>query len=238
MVMDAVDLTLVLPAWEEAENLRGLLPELRAVLDGLGARWEIVVVDAPAPRDATAEVCAAAGVRHLWREGGEHYGDAVRSGIAASRGRWVVFMDADGSHEPAQVAVLWAARDRADLVIASRYTAGGRTENPPTLVAMSLAVNLSFRLALGLRCADVSNSFRIYRGDDLRALAPACSHFDVVEELLVRLLVAHPGYRVLEIPAAFRTRRSGVTKRQLVPFLRAYVTTLRRLRALQRSARD
>lgn len=234
--MDAVDLTLVLPAWEEAENLRVLLPELRAVLDGLGVRWEILVVDAPAPRDATAEVCAAAGVRHLRRQGGPDYGDAVRTGIAASRGRHVVFMDADGSHEPAQVAALWAARDRADLVIASRYVRGGRTDNPRALVAMSLAVNLTFRVALGLRCADVSNSFRLYRGADLRALAPACRHFDIVEELLVRLLVAHPGYRVLEVPAAFRTRRAGVTKRRLGPFLRGYVTTLGRLRALQRDA--
>lgn len=234
---DTLDLTVALPAYEEADNLRALLPELRRVLDGLGASYEIVVVDTPEPRDGTPEVCAAHGARHVPRVGGLRYGHAVATGIAASRGRWVVFMDADGSHEPEQVARLWEARHDADLVIASRYTRGGRTDNPAALVAMSLAVNLAFRVALGLRCADVSNSFRLYRGDDLRALTLSCQNFDVVEELLVRITLDRPGYRVLEIPAAFRTRRAGVTKRELVPFVRSYVGTLRRLRAVQRAAR-
>ncbi len=162
------------------------------------------------------------------------YSHAVTSAIAASRGRWVVFMDADGSHDPAQVGRLWAERQAADLVIASRYTRGGHTDNPAILIAMSLAVNVVFRVVLGLTCADVSNSFRLYRGDDLCALTLECENFDIVEEILVKLCFARPGYTVKEIPATFAQRRSGRTKRDLRAFAVSYVGTLRRLHALKR----
>ena len=229
-----VELTVALPAYEEGPNLAVLLPVLRGVLDGLGVTYEIVVADTPEPRDETPQVCTANGARYVPRTGGMLYSHAVTSAIAASRGRWVVFMDADGSHDPAQVGRLWAERHAADLVIASRYTRGGHTENPAILIAMSLAVNVVFRVVLGLTCADVSNSFRLYRGDDLRALTLECENFDIVEEILVKLCFARPGYTVKEIPATFAQRRSGRTKRDLRAFAVSYVGTLRRLHALKR----
>lgn len=229
-----VELTVALPAYEEGPNLAVLLPVLRGVLDNLGVTYEIIVADTPEPRDETPQVCAANGARYVPRTGGLLYSHAVTTAIAASRGRWVVFMDADGSHDPAQVGRLWAERDAADLVIASRYTRGGHTDNPAILIAMSLAVNVVFRVVLGLTCADVSNSFRLYRGADLRALTLECENFDIVEEILVKLCFARPGYTVKEIPSTFAQRRSGRTKRDLRAFAVSYVGTLRRLHALKR----
>ncbi len=229
-----VELTVALPAYEEGPNLADLLPVLRNVLDGLHIPYEIIVADTPEPRDRTPEICAENGVRYVPRAGGLLYSHAVTTAIAASRGRWVVFMDADGSHEPAQVGRLWAERHAADLVIASRYTAGGSTENPAVLIAMSHVVNIVFRLVLGLTCADVSNSFRLYRGDDLRALDLQCANFDIVEEILVKLCFSREGYSVKEIPSTFSQRRSGKTKRDLRAFALSYVATLKRLHALKR----
>jgi dolichol-phosphate mannosyltransferase len=231
------ELSVVLPAWKEAENLEWLLPELRAVLEGLGVTWEILVIDAPEPVDPTGEVCRAAGVRCVPRRGGTLYGDAVRTGLAEARGAWIVMMDADGSHETGQVARLWAARARADLLIASRYVAGGQTENPAVLIGMSLAVNVVFRLVLHLSVRDVSNSFRLYRAAPLRALRLECDNFDIVEEILVKLC-ADPSLRVLELPTTFARRRKGETKRDLRAFAVSYLATLRRLRRLQARARE
>ena len=146
--MDSPDLTVALPAYQEGPNLAELLPELRRVLDGLGLRYEILVADTPTPMDDTPAVCAANGVRYVPRVGGTTYSHAVNTAIAASRGRHVVFMDADGSHDPAFVARLWAERGNADIVIASRYAPGGRTENPAVLIGMSLMVNVVFRAVL------------------------------------------------------------------------------------------
>lgn len=230
----AVQLSVCIPAFEEGPNLAWLLPQLLGVLNRLGASYEVIVADTPEPRDQTPAVCTAHGVRHVPRTGGMLYGDAVTTAIAASRGRWVVFMDADGSHDPEQVGRLWAERDTADLVIASRYTRGGSTENPAILIAMSLAVNVVFRVALGLTCADVSNSFRLYRGDDLRRLKLECKNFDIVEEILVKLCFAGARYEVKEIPSLFAQRRSGKTKRDLRKFAISYLHTLHRLRKLKR----
>ena len=229
-----IDLSIVLPAYEEGENLERLLPKLQEVAKRMAASHEILVVDTETPRDATPEVCVRYGARYVPREGGAMYASAVGTGIARSHGRYVVFMDADGSHNPEFIPELWKWRQDYDLVIASRYAPGGKTENPWILVLMSHVVNVVFRLVLGLRCLDVSNSFRLYRGEDLRKLRLECQHFDVVEEILVKLVYSRQGYRIKETPSTFEKRKAGKTKRQLVTFALGYLGTLWRLLSLKR----
>jgi len=228
------ELSIVLPAYEEAANLTHLLPRLKAVARGLTPRCEILVIDAQAPRDETPAVCREQGVRYLARGEGALYGHAIRTAVKEARGTFVVCMDADGSHSPEFVARLWEQRLEADLVIASRYVAGGQTENPAALILLSLLVNVVFRLALGLKCHDVSNSFRLYRGDDFRALRLKCNHFDIVEEILVKLMTLHPGYRVKEVAFCFEKRKAGKTKRNLFTFALGYGITLLRMMKLRR----
>ena len=233
---DPPELTIALPAYEEAANLEQLLPAIRIVLDGLGVPYEILVADTESPRDETPDVCARHGVTYLSRVGGPLYSHAVRTALKASCGKWLIFMDADGSHSPEFIALLWNARAGADLVIASRYMAGGSTENPAILVFLSHLVNVIFRFTLGLHCADVSNSFRLYRGDDIRALRLECENFDIVEEILVTLCCVNSSYVVKEIPCVFRKRQAGKTKRNLATFAVSYLGTLVRLARLKRAA--
>jgi len=227
----------VLPAYEEAANLDVLLPQLHAVAKSLTASYEIVVVDTESPRDATPDVCRKHAARYIARREGNLYGHAIRTAVAEARGKFIVFMDADGSHNPNFISSLWQHRNEADLVIASRYVRGGKTENPAVLIFMSLTVNYVFRFFLGLNCLDVSNSFRLYRGDDLRALRLGCNHFDIVEEILVKLVFAHKNYRVKEVPFVFEKRKAGKTKRNLLLFALGYVVTLLRLLKLKYEAR-
>jgi len=237
MSQPEIEISIVLPAYEEAENLKLLLPQLRAVLGGLSPGFEIVVVDTEQPRDATPEVCRENDVRYLPREGGSFYGDAIRTGIRHSLGKYIICMDADGSHDPDFLPQLWKYRGDYDLVIASRYVPGGKTENSAILIGMSLMVNIAFRLVLGLRCHDVSNSFRLYQGDALRALTLECNHFDVVEEILVKLSSSRPSYRIMEVPFTFKKRHAGKTKRDLVSFALNYLGTLCRLYRLKQKAK-
>ena len=231
-------LSIVLPACEEADNLRVILPALREALarTDIGTSYEIIVVDTPTPRDATEEVCAAHDALHVRETPPSSYGGALRQGIALSRGEWVLTMDADGSHPPGVLPRLWAAREGAELVIASRYMKGGKTANPPLLVWMSLVVNIVFRGVLGLQCADISSSYRLYRGDALRSLPLRCLHFDIAQETLVKLPLHHPGARIREIPFFFEQRRAGRTKRHLLSFTVSYLTTLATLWKLKRQA--
>lgn len=231
------ELSVVLPAYEEAANLKCLLPRLNAVARELTPSYEILVIDAQSPRDETPAVCGEFAVRYLARTGGSMYGHAIRTAIREARGTFIIIMDADGSHAPEFLPRLWEQRADADLVIASRYVAGGRTENPAVLILMSLTVNVLFRLALGLKCRDVSNSFRLYRGQDFRELRLKCNHFDIVEEMLVKLTTLHPGYCIREVPFCFEKRKAGKTKRNLFTFALGYGITLVRMMRLRREAR-
>ncbi len=128
-------------------------------------------------------------------------------------------MDADGSHSPEFIRELWEKRHNADVVIASRYVAGGHTDNPGLLVGMSRILNRIFRFIVGFPVLDVSNSFRLYRGDLLRSLRLTYRHFDILEEILAKLLwQGRTPATVLEIPYHFERRLAGKSKRNLLVF--------------------
>jgi dolichol-phosphate mannosyltransferase len=224
------ELSIVLPAYQEEENLRLLLPRIHDSLARLGVRGEIVVVDTMTPLDATADLCRATGARYVPRAGGNTYGDAVRSGIAAVRAPLVVFMDADGSHPPEWIEKLHAFRDSHDVVIASRYVEQGFTENGATLVLMSRVLNWTYAFVLGIRCKDVSNSFRLYHTAQLKALTLRCNNFDIVEEILFKLVRHNRPLQIKEVPSTFKQRMFGKTKRNLLVFMATYIFTLIKLR--------
>lgn len=230
------DLSVILPSYEEAGNLRWILPELKSTLSALGISFEILVVDTEMPRDETPVICIENGVAYVPRTGGALYSHALKTGIALAKGTKILCMDSDGSHPPSFVPEMWSARERADLVIASRYVKGGRTENPAMLIFLSYLVNVIFRLILGIKCRDLSNSFRLYRGDDLRSLHLECRNFDIIEEILLKLSLRDARFSILELPFTFQTRKEGKTKRDLVAFMFSYLGTLRRLRHLRKSA--
>lgn len=226
------DLSVVLPAYLEEENLRVLLPRLLSTLRAMGTAFEILVIDTETAMDNTGGACKEHGVHYLNRKGGNSFGNAVRTGIHHARGRRILFMDADGSHTPEFIPGLYRHIDEADVVIASRYVEGGVTENTKTLVIMSLVLNWTYAFVLGLRCKDVSNSFKIYRGQQLKEIELTCDNFDIVEEILYKLRVLNPGLTIKEIPFCFKKRMFGETKRNLVTFIMTYLITILKLRLM------
>jgi dolichol-phosphate mannosyltransferase len=227
------ELTVMLPAYGEADNLRILLPAIKKVIAELGVTAEIIVLDAACPVDDTQAVCLENQVTWLPRQGGNRYGDAVRTGIRASTGEFVITMDSDGSHNPQFIHELWKNRAKADVVIASRYVPGGVTENPWLLVAMSRVLNVIFKIFVGMPVYDVSNSFRLYRGDLLRSVHPTYANFDVLEEILAKLIWGPDSISILELPFRFEKRRYGKPKRQLIVFGVQFLTALFKLGSLR-----
>ena len=221
----SIELSVVLPAYREAAALKKLMSPLISSLAELTAASEIIVVDSAKALDETEAVCRDFGVRHLRQRGGSGYGNAVRTGIQEARGRYILLMDADGSHNPAHIQRLWRERENFDVVIGSRYVPGGRTENPPILIFLSWTVNVVFRLCFGQKCKDMSTSFRLYRAEPLKALRLRSHNFDIVEEILI-LLSARS---ITEVPVTFEQRKAGRSKRNLVLFAFGYGWTLVRL---------
>lgn len=230
------DLSIIIPAYQEAGNLRELLPILVATVKGLSVDYEILVVDSEEPLDDTEAVCrvhATDGVQHIRRREGLSFGSAYRTGIADSTGRFVVLMDGDGSHDPEFVTRLFNNRKEADVVVASRYTQGGSTDNMRLLQWMSWMVNVTYRIVFSLDCKDVSNSFKLYQGDALRRLSLVSNNFDIIEEILIKLQREVGRLTIREIPFHFRSRKYGQTKRQLLLFVFTFGASILRLKFMK-----
>ena len=233
-----VDLSVTIAAYREAENLALMLPAIKAAAAGLTPDFEVLIVDTQEAMDDTEAICAANGVRHVRRSGGNSYGDATRTVIREARGKYMLNMDADGSHSPEYFAAMWAERERYDITIGSRYAPGGHTENPAVLIWMSYVLNLTFRIAFRIRAKDVTNSFRLYRREILTPLRLESNDFDILEEILIKVTLRKPPARLGEVPVTFARRKAGESKRKLVQFALGYLSTLKRMRAFAKSARQ
>lgn len=228
--MNKKDLSVIIPAYLEEENLRVLLPRINAVLVSMKISYEILIVDTLQAMDNTKEVCVEFNAHYINRQGGNNYGDAVRTGISRAQGECTIFMDADGSHTPEFIRDIYENCVGNDVVIASRYIQGGGTDNNKVLIFMSLIVNVVYSLVLGLNCKDVSNSFKLYKTSDIKRLNLKCDNFDIVEEILFRLKRNKRDLKIKEIPYVFKKRMFGNTKRNLFLFMLSYVFTLLKLR--------
>lgn len=102
-------------------------------------------------------------------------------------------------------------------------------------MALSRILNIMFKLFVGMPVYDISNSFRLYRGDLLRNITPTYANFDILEEILAKLLWGNSTQpaRVVEIPFKFEQRKYGKSKRKLIVFTFQFITALFKLRWLR-----
>lgn len=230
-----MELSIVLPAYKEAENLKKILPEIHAQVSKLNIEYEILIVDTIEKMDDTFDVCKSNNAVYITREGGNYYGDAIRTGIKKARGKYLVFMDADRSHEAKSIVDLYneITNKNLDVVIGSRYCKGGKTDNNIILKMMSWSLNLTYRIIFRLKVKDCSNSFRIYKKEYLDKIELECDNFDIVEEILIKLVGNNSNLKIAEIPTYFKKRDQGVSKRDLVRFVFTYFQTIHKLRQLE-----
>ena len=229
------EISVVLPAYQEAENLKNILPKLNEALSKNGAEYEILVIDTREAMDNSEAVCNENDVLYINRENGNMYGDAIRTGFSHSNGRFTVVMDADGSHDPKDIIRFYDEMKSGnyDLIIGSRYCKGGQTDNSFILKSMSWALNLTYRLVFGIKAKDISNSYRMYRTNEIQRLKLECDNFDIVEEILIKLNCMIDGFSVKEVPICFSKRDKGESKRDLFKFILSYLKTMKRLKSIK-----
>lgn len=205
-----VELSVVLPTYNEREALPRLRPRLEAaVAPGMG---ELLVVDDDSP-DGTGAYVAALSDEGRWRlttrRGARGLASAVVEGLRLSRGRLIVVMDADGSHPPEVIPRLIEPlrSGAAEFVLASRFVAGGSDTG---LVGYRRAISWgASRLARGLTpVRDPMSGFFAFRREILERghLAP------VGYKIGLEILVKCSPRPVLEIPFHFQHRLAGVSK--------------------------
>jgi dolichol-phosphate mannosyltransferase len=225
--------TVVLPTYNEAENITRLVPDLLALPEGL----RIIVVDDASP-DGTGALADKFASEHagrvmvVHRAGKLGLGTAYMAGFAAAEqlgSDGVITMDADFSHNPQHIGAMLACLADADLVIGSRYVPGGAAVNsPPARRLLSWSANLVSRTALGFKAHDVTAGFRIYRRNLLAAL-PLDQIFSSGYSFLIETLylIERGGWRVAEVPIQFYDRTAGQSKVSRLEIARAMYTVMR-----------
>jgi dolichol-phosphate mannosyltransferase len=233
------EIWVVIPTYDEAENVQPMLRAVLGVLDRSGLSGRVLVVDDGSP-DGTADLAEAMArgddrVAVLRRPAKEGIGPAYRAGFRralAAGAALVVEMDCDFSHDPACIpALVDAARD-ADLVLGSRYVPGGGVERwGAARRAISRGGCWYARRVLGVEVRDLTGGFKCFRRGVLEALplervAGAGYVFQV--EMTYRALLA--GFRVVEVPITFTERAHGRSKmsRRIVLEAAVLVPGLRR----------
>lgn len=225
------DLAVLIPAWNERENLELLLPALRETLDGLGLCWEIIVADGGS-RDGTAEAATRRGARVI-QQRRPGYGAALMEAIAASQASYIVTMDADLSHRPTFIEDLWKHRAEAEVLIASRYVPGGESRTHWFRRLCSSILNVTYSRVLSLPLRDLSSGFRMYRRDIMEGLRLRARDFDILEEILIKVHAL--GFRIRELPFRYLSRGTGRSHARFLKFGWAYFKTLIRMWQLRNS---
>jgi dolichol-phosphate mannosyltransferase len=234
-----VNVLIVLPTYNEAENIALLLPELLAL------PVHVCVVDDGSP-DGTGRIADEwrardARVRTVHRSGKLGLGTAYIAGFREALAHGydaALTMDADFSHHPRYIAAMRAALSSADLVIGSRYVAGGEVRYPLHRRLLSRGSNLIARTALGLKTHDCTAGFRLYRAEVLRAM-PLDSIFSNGYSFLTETIwhVQRLGFRIAEVPIVFEDRVRGASKISSREIFKGAATVgrlaLRRLRGAQ-----
>lgn len=229
--MTDMQYSIILPSYSEARNLKLLLPELNQVMSSLAKSFEIIVIDTQQSQDNTQEICSTYNVKYVNREPTDSYGDAFRTGLRVGLGKYFIFMDSDGSHTPDFIPKMinHVEREEVDLIIASRYIQGGKSANNPLLLSLSKVLNAIYSKVLKINCKDVSNSFRLYRAALLIEMELTSNNFDILEEVLFKLIHQNKSFKLAEIPYSFQRRRHGKSKRNFLMFSLTYLITLLKL---------
>ena len=211
----------MLPTYNEAENVEAIVRAALPHLASTGLEHRVLVVDDGSP-DGTGDIAdrlaaEIEAVQVLHRARKEGIGPAYLAGFAhamANGADLLLEMDADFSHDPAELRRLIAVADRADLVLGSRYVPGGGvTDWGLGRRLISRGGSLYAQILLGVPIHDLTGGFKCFRREVLERLdlaAVSTDGYGFQIEMTYRALRA--GFRVEEVPITFRDRRVGASK--------------------------
>jgi dolichol-phosphate mannosyltransferase len=212
----APELSIVVPTFNERDNVPHLIELLKAALPGTA--WEVIFVDDNSP-DGTANIAkdvaaADSRIRCIRRVGRRGLAGACLEGILASQARYVAVMDADLQHDEALLKPMLdlLRGETANLVVATRYAAGGSAQALSSQRAFGsrAATALAHRL-FKVHLSDPMSGFFMLRRELIEQIAPKLSTqgFKILLDIVV---TAGDKLRIAELPYTFRQRQYGESK--------------------------
>lgn len=203
------DLSVVVPAYNEAGSIDRLVRDLARDVVPLVATAEVIVVD-DASTDETPRTLERLTAEYRWlrvhrlpRNGG--HGPAVIQGLDLTRADWILQIDSDGQFVVAELARLWNRRQECDLALGVR----AERRDPAHRLALSFLVRIATSLLAGRRLEDANTPFRLLRRDVWSDLRPLVPDDTAAPNIFVTVGASVRGWRVLEVPVTHLPRESG-----------------------------
>lgn len=235
-------LSVVVPTFNERENIQVLVPGVLAVFTKNGIDGEIIIVEDPST-DGSAAVLRAlqekhSAVRVIFRKPPGSLSKAWHEGFAAAQKENIVCIDADLCHDPACFPVMLEKMEAFDLVIGSRYlnsTSAKMEDKSLIAILCSKFGQISSRIVFGFKAKDTSHSFRMFKKDLFDRIADRLDQEGNVYLIQFLYEAQKAGAKITEIPIVYGKRIYGetklkVTKETVRYFKFVFHTLLKRLK--------
>ncbi|MBI1318007.1 MAG: glycosyltransferase [Candidatus Hydrogenedens sp.] len=227
-------LSVVIPAYNEEQNLTGTIHEISPVLQAEGIPYELIIVNDNSS-DATPQVIQALmqedpNIRTVDRRPPGGFGRAIRAGLDVVEGDIVAVYMADQSDDPKDLVASYSKIEQGyDCVFGSRFIKGSEVTNyPPFKLFANRIVNHAIRWLFWTRFNDLTNAFKVYRTEVIRECGPyRASHFNLTIEMSLSALIR--GYSIAEIPISWRGRTWGSSNLHISEMGRRYLQVLLKL---------
>ena len=224
-------LSIVIPAYNEEQNIVSSVPNLKKTLAENGVPHELILVNDDST-DKTGDVIDAMAaedscVRSVHKGAPRGFGRAIRAGLDKVEGDVVVIYMADASDSPEDVVRYYREIESGyDCVFGSRFIKGAKTENYPLVKLVSnRIVNRCMQLLFWTRFNDLTNSFKAYRSYVLKECGPyRASHFNITIELSLNAVIRN--YNINQVPISWQGRTWGSSNLRLTEMGRRYLSTL------------
>lgn len=203
------ELTIVIPAYNEAENLSATLSELLDICEQ--KNWQIILVN-DGSSDNSKEVLNKFSSDHLMvihHKINRGYGGAIKSGIKAAQTKYVVTYDADGQHQPHDIETLYqyALQEDADMVVGSRQEI--KKEDIFRTLGKKI-IRFFAKLMTGMHIYDLNSGMKLYRADIAKPKLHLCPNSMAYSDIIALLFISE-FTKVVEHPITIRPRTNGVS---------------------------
>ena len=228
MKKDSYLLSVILPTYNEAGNIVLLVEEISRSLHKI--KHQIIIVDDDSP-DGTGKIVqkkykAQQNIKSVIRKKDKGLAFSIKDGIKIARGEAIAVMDTDFNHHPKELVKMFNSINNCDLVVGSRYVAGGGMENRWRYY-FSLIYNRLIKFILLLPTYDSLSGFFVIKASSLKRL-PTNKIFYGYGDYFMRLLFycAKKGLRIKEVPVFYQNRFAGESKSRFISMFVDYSKTV------------
>lgn len=203
----------VVPCHNESGNLEKLVTRIAEVLRKENQPFEIIIVNDNSTDNSKPVLDRlkkrVPELNPINRTSNPGVGNAKREGFTKVRGRYIITMDGDLSHDPYELPKFLRLRDRYDLICGSRYISHGRAYISPLRRLISSGFNLLFRMLIGIRVKDFTSGYRLINRKVFDKVKLESSGFGIYIEIPLKAHIY--GFRLTEVPITYHKREYGTS---------------------------